>query len=75
MQQQLRLDLAARPVSVERRSAAYTHSLGSRYDAANLESALIIAGDIERYGGPESGLCRWADLVLARNAARVGTGL
>lgn len=70
MRSALRLDLAARTMSVERRSTAYSKSLGSRYDAANLEAALIIAGDIGRYGEPESGLCRWAELVLTRNAAK-----
>jgi hypothetical protein len=36
------------------------------YDAANLQSAKIIMGDIDRYGGPESLMGQWARLILER---------
>ena len=40
------------------------------YDAANRESAAIVLADIERYGGEESLLVRWARLVLTPPATR-----
>lgn len=40
-------------------------SLASRYDAANMEAATIIASDPEKY--PDGSLmARWADLILSR---------
>lgn len=39
---------------------------GTACDAGNVQAAEIIAAHPERYGGPESGLVRWARLVIER---------
>ena len=37
-----------------------------RHDRNNLEAALIIVSEADRYGGEDAGVVRWARLVIAR---------
>lgn len=39
------------------------------YERGNIRSARLILESPERYGGEDSGVCRWAQMVLARDGA------
>lgn len=41
-----------------------------RFDRENLQAARIILCDVDRYGGNDSGLVRWARMALARAERR-----
>jgi hypothetical protein len=41
-----------------------------RFERDNIEAARIILCEMVRYGGPDSGLCKWAALVLYRAGDR-----
>jgi hypothetical protein len=39
------------------------------YAAGNLEAARLIQADVARYGGPDSLMARWAEMVIERSEA------
>jgi len=41
------------------------------FDEANFEAARLILADVERHGGDDAGLVRWARLVVERGGLSV----
>ena len=47
---------------------AISRNGGPNYTPANMLAAAVILADVERHGGEDAGLVRWAAMVIARQA-------